>query len=270
MAGIFGLFLLISAIALSTSHFIAFFSFEGLIIVVGGVIAVAFMSFHENDVEEALRCIRNMFKENSATHANLRDDMLDILNWARIVRERGLPGLELSMKQKGIDDPFVRYGLNMVITDYSPEEIRNMMETAADAYYERDSVPVQVLQSMASHAPAFGMIGTLVGMVTMLCSLSDNVASIGSSLAISFLSTLYGVVTARMLYMPAAAKLQQKLDYQRFRNQLVTEGLVMLIAGKSPMYIQDRLNSFLHPEVHDSLNAVIHSKPVQRLKAIKA
>jgi chemotaxis protein MotA len=107
---------------------------------------------------------------------------------------------------------------------------------------------------MASHAPAFGMIGTLVGMVAMLCALSDNVANIGSSLSVSFLSTLYGVVSARMVYMPAAAKLRQSISKRRFRNQLITEGMVMLVSDKTLMYIQDRLNSFLRPERHNYLD----------------
>jgi chemotaxis protein MotA len=132
--------------------------------------------------------------------------------------------------------------------------VRAMMETAADACFERDSVPVDVLQTMTSHAPAFGMIGTLVGMVAMLCSLNDNVASIGSALSVSFLSTLYGVVSARMIYMPAAAKLRQAVAKRRFRNQLIIEGMVMLVSDKTPMYIKDRLNSFLQLERHDYLD----------------
>ncbi len=269
LGGVLGAFLIVSAVALSTNHFIAFFSLEGLMIVIGGVMAVAFMSFHANDVHEALRAIRNMFREASATHDNLHHDMADILAWARIVREKGMRGLESNIGRHGVDDPFVNYGLNMVISDYTPEEIRSMMETAADAYYERDSVPAQVLQAMASHAPAFGMVGTLVGMVTMLYNLGDNVTGIGASLAVSFLSTLYGVVTARMIYMPAAAKLTQKLDSQRFRNQLITEGMVMLVSNKSSIYIQDRLNSFLRPEIHDSLNTAAYDRTVQKLQVIR-
>ena len=106
----------------------------------------------------------------------------------------------------------------MVVSQYEPEELRSMMSTAADAYYERDCIPLDVLQAMTSHAPAFGMVGTLVGMVTMLYSLNGNVSSIGSSLAVSFLSTLYGVLSARMMYMPAASKLRQDIDSRRFRN----------------------------------------------------
>ena len=171
--------------------------------------------------------------------------------WAAVVKEKGVRWLEVSLAKSGIADPFVKYGLNMVVSGYSPEDVRAMMETAADAAYERDSLPVDVLQSMTSHAPAFGMIGTLVGMVAMLCSLSENVASVGSSLSVAFLSTLYGVVSARILYMPAAAKLRQIASRRRFRNQLVTEGMVMLVGNKSPMYVKDRLNSFLRPEARD-------------------
>jgi chemotaxis protein MotA len=107
---------------------------------------------------------------------------------------------------------------------------------------------------MASHAPAFGMVGTLVGMVTMLCHLNGDITGIGSNLAIAFLSTLYGVVSARMVYMPAASKLRQEVEKSRFRNQLITEGMVMLVNNKSPMCIQDRLNSFMRPENHNYYN----------------
>ena len=243
-------------------------------IVVGGVMAVAFMSYGANDVNEALHAIGNMFREPVTTHANMHHDIKDILHWARIVKEKGMRGLEQSMDRAntnhgGIDDPFVKFGLTMVISDYTPDEIRAMMETAADACYERDSVPSQVLQAMASHAPAFGMVGTLIGMVTMLYNLGDNPTGIGPSLAVSFLSTLYGVVTARMIYMPAATKLTQKLDFLRFRNHLITEGMVMLASNKTSIYIQDRLNSFLSPEIHDSLAVVLHDRAVLQLKEFR-
>jgi len=268
--GVGGFMLIACAIAFSTNHLLAFFSLGGIMIVVGGVMAVAFMSYGANDVNAALRAIKNMFHEPSITHANMHYDIKDILYWARTVKEKGMRGLEHSVNRTGVDDPFVKFGLTMVISNYTAEEVRAMMETAADSYYERDSAPALVLTAMASHAPAFGMVGTLIGMVTMLYNLSDNPTGIGPSLAVAFLSTLYGVVTARMLYMPAAAKLTQKLDAQRFHNQLVTEGMVMLASGKTPMYIQDRLNSFLSPEVHDTLAVVIHDRAVHQLKEFRA
>jgi chemotaxis protein MotA len=199
--------------------------------------------------------------------------MIEIIGWAYMVKEKGMRRLESSLAKRGIADPFVKYGLNMVVSGYTPEEVRAMMETAADAALERESIPADVLQSMASHAPAFGMIGTLVGMVAMLCALSDNVANIGSSLSVSFLSTLYGVVSARMVYMPAAAKLRQSISKRRFRNQLITEGMVMLVSDKTLMYIQDRLNSFLRPELHnylDQFRGAAATAAPPRLKVVRA
>jgi chemotaxis protein MotA len=242
-----GFLVILGAVMLGTHNLLAFFSIEGLVIVVGGVIAVAYMSFDAEDVRAALNLVRAMFRErNAPAQDNLHHDMMEIIAWAYLAREKGMRRLEASLAKRGIADPFVKYGLNMVVSGYAPEEVRAMMETAADASYDRDSIPLEVLHSMASHAPAFGMIGTLLGMVAMLCSLGDGVAGIGSS--------LYGVVSARMAYLPAAAKLRQNVARRRFRNQLITEGMVMLVSEKTPMYIKDRLNSFLRPERHDYID----------------
>jgi chemotaxis protein MotA len=266
--GVGGFLLIACAVALSTDHLLAFFSLGGLMIVVGGVMAVAFMSFGADEVNAALLAIRDMFREPITKHADMHHDIKDIIYWARIVKEKGMRGLERNMGPSA-DDPFVKFGLTMVVSDYTPEEIRAMMETAAEAHYERDSMPVQALQAMASHAPAFGMVGTLIGMVTMLYNLSDNPTGIGPSLAVSFLSTLYGVVTARMLYMPAAAKLTQKLDNIRFRNLLITEGMVLLASNKSAIYIQDRLNCFLSPELNGNIATLLHERAVVKLKEFR-
>ena len=250
-----GLLFIIGSIILSTHRLFSFINIEGLVIVVGGVIAVAFISFERADVQRALQAIRATFgRSRKAAPDTLRGDMLGIMAWAQIVKEKGMRNLETILGKSGIDDPFISYGLNMVVSGYTAPEVRAMMETAADAGYERDSIPVDVLQSMVSHAPAFGMVGTLVGMIIMLCNLTDNVSSIGSSLSVAFLATLYGVVSARMVYMPAAAKLRQEVEKRRFRNQLITEGMVMLVSDRTPMYIQDRLNSFLQPEFHNYYN----------------
>jgi chemotaxis protein MotA len=247
----FGVLLVLSPILLGAHGFLIFFSLGGLVIVVGGVIAVAFMSFAADDVQKALDAIVKMFKAPKSAQESLQGDMASIVNWSGALEKFGARQFEQGIGRSGITDPFVKYGLNMVLSDYPPEDVRSMMETAADACYERDSVPVDILHAMASHAPAFGMVGTLVGMVAMLCNLSSDVSGIGSSLAVAFLSTLYGVISARMVYMPAAARLRQEVENRRFRYHLMTEGLAMLASKKPPMQIQDRLNSFLKPEIHN-------------------
>jgi chemotaxis protein MotA len=247
---LFGFALVIGAILIGTSNFLAFLSMEGFMIVIGGTLAVAFMSYQASDVIEALKGLGLMFQKANVTHENLYRDLINIIAWARIMKDKGLRGLENQVDDEGINDPFVRYGLDMVVSNYTPDEVRGMMETAAEAYYERDTIPANVLLAMASHAPAFGMVGTLIGMVIMLGNFSGDMSGIGHGLAVALLATLYGVVTARLLYLPAATKIMQKQDNLRFRNHLITEGMSMLVANKSPRYIQDKLNSFLKPGLH--------------------
>lgn len=257
------LLLVIVSIIIGSRSFFALFSIEGLLIVGGGVIASAFMSFEKEDVRKALEAIRQMFDEPKKKQDNLQSDVAAIIYCARLIREKGMRNLESVLQKSGVSDPFVRYGFNMVVSEYSSQEVRSMMETAADACYERDHMPVDVLHAMASHAPAFGMVGTLVGMIAMLCSLNGDVSNIGSSLAVAFLSTLYGVLSARMLFIPAASKLRQEVEAKRFRNYLIMEGLVMLVDNKAPMFIQDRLNSFLKPELRDYFNVIKVEAPAR-------
>jgi len=252
----FGCLIVASSIALSAHSFLAFFSLAGLVIVVGGVISVAFMSFQTSDVYDALNAIAMMLREPHSTHADLHQDMQNIIRLARLTNARGIRALGSGIDESDIDDPFIRYAVNMALSDYGPEDVRSMMDTASDAAYERDCVPVDVLRAMTSHAPAFGMVGTLVGMVAMLCNLNDNVAGIGSTLAVSFLSTLYGVISARMIYMPAASRLQHEVDNRHFRHHLITEGMVMLVGNETPSHIKDRLNGFLRPDMRDYFDAI--------------
>jgi chemotaxis protein MotA len=250
-----GVALIIGAVILGSSNYMAFLNLEGAMIVIGGSLAVAFMSFQATHVVEALKGIGFMFQNADVTHENMHDNVVQIISWARAAKKGGLQGLEHELESHNLNDPFIKYGLNMAISNYTPADVRVMMETAAEASYERDTIPATVLNSMASHAPAFGMVGTLVGMVIMLGNLQGDMSGIGSGLAVSLLATLYGVVTARMLYMPAAEQILQKQGVLNFRNHLIIEGLTMLVENKSPSYIQDRLNSFLKPGNHYSYNS---------------
>jgi len=148
-----------------------------------------------------------------------------------------------------------------------------MMLTAAESVYDYEARPADILAAMTSHAPAFGMVGTLIGMVAMLGNLTSNISDIGASLAVAFLSTLYGVLSARMIYMPAAARLRQEVERQRFRYQFLAEGMAMLAGRKAPSYIQDRLNGFLRPQSHmmprHAHNAAMAARPVPVFPKLK-
>jgi chemotaxis protein MotA len=98
------------------------------------------------------------------------------------------------------------------------------------------------------------MIGTLVGLIIMLDKMGDDPSQLGPGMAVALITTLYGVLFSRLVLLPAAAKVQQREEIVRFRNYLVAEGLALLAERKSPRYIQDRMNAFLDPSIHFSID----------------
>jgi chemotaxis protein MotA len=251
---IFGLFLLISAIFHATNNPLIYADFPALLIVFGGSIASAFMGYHSRDVITAFKAIFWMVKKPKSTREGLNTEIVRLIKWGYIVQAKGLPGLENEIKTVQANDPVVKYCMELVVTNHSPAELRTMMTTAVESVFEHKTVPVQVLKNMGASAPAFGMIGTLVGMVAMLSQMGaapENMMKVvAEGMALALVATLYGVLLARMVFLPAANKLLQKEETERFRNLMVVEGLCLLAEKKTPRFLQDRLNSFLEPENH--------------------
>ncbi|MDX2073718.1 MAG: MotA/TolQ/ExbB proton channel family protein [Alphaproteobacteria bacterium] len=254
---IFGFLLILGAILHGTNNFFSFVSLEGFLIVIGGSIANAYMSYSATSVEQAFVAMFHMMQKAKATHEGLNAEIMRLMKWSYIVQARGFVGLEDEVGSK-IKEPLMNYGMNLVISGYKPEAVRSMLNTAVESEFERRIMPVAVLRNMASTAPAFGMVGTLVGMVIMLQNIQGDMTMIGTGLAVALLATLYGIIMARLVCLPAADKLMQKEEIMRFRNYLLTEGLVMLCEKQTPHFMQDKLNSYLDPENHFNLD--IHLK----------
>jgi chemotaxis protein MotA len=259
----FGFLMILGAIAHGTNNYSTFLSLEGFLIVIGGTIANAFMSYPSRYVVKAIQAIWHMVKKPRATREGLNAEIMRLIKWAYLVNVRGLAGLEGEIGTR-IKEPLLRYGVALVITGYKPQVIRDMMNTAVEAEFERRITPVTVLRNMASTAPAFGMVGTLVGMIIMLQSIQGDMTRIGGGLAVALLATLYGIIMARLFCLPAADKLMHKEEVMRFRNYMITEGLVLLAENQTPRYMQDKLNSFLEPAIHFELDAQLK---VQEIRA---
>jgi chemotaxis protein MotA len=256
---IIGLLLITTSIVLATANPSIFFNAPSLLMVFGGTTAAAFMSYHAPNVVTAFKAIGWMFKKPKSTREGLNTEIMRLIKWGYIVQQKGLPALENEIKSVKQNDPVIRYCLELVVTAHKPQDLRAMMQTAVEAEFERSTIPVQVLKSMGSNAPAFGMLGTLVGLVAVLGSLGDGfgeevMRAVGSGMALALITTLYGVLFARLVFLPAAHKLMEKEETERFRNLMVVEGLTMLSEKRTPRYMQDRLNSFLHPTTHFNID----------------
>jgi len=252
LMGAFGLFL--GSIMMSTDNYIIFVSAPSFVMVFGGTMAAMFISFEPRYVLLSLKLLLRIFFSPKIGRNILKAEIGRIIRWAYTVQKSGIPALETDSKKAVKEDKFMRFGIDMVISGYSGEEVRDIMATTIETSFGRNTVQVNILKSMASAAPAFGMIGTLVGLIIMLDGMGGDPAQLGAGLAVALLTTLYGVMFAQLVFKPAATKILQREQIIRFRNMLVAEGLALLADRKSPRFIQDKMNSFLDPAIHFNID----------------
>ena len=248
-----GLGLFLGSVFISTDNYLLFVDLASLLMVVGGTLAATFMGQEARYVLLALRSMFGIMRVQRIGRGILNQEVGRIIRWGYIVQAKGVLALEAEVK-KVQGDEFLHFGVELVVTGYEGEDVRAIMNNMAATTFERNMVQVGILKNMANTAPAFGMVGTLVGLIIMLDTMGSDPASLGPALAVALCTTLYGVLLARLLLMPAAQKLQQRQEIMRFRNELMAEGLALLAERNSPRYIQDKMNSFLDPAIRFNID----------------
>ncbi|MBL6958543.1 MAG: MotA/TolQ/ExbB proton channel family protein [Rhodospirillales bacterium] len=248
----FGLFL--GAIVSSTDNYWVFVDLPSFVMVVGGTLASAFISYEARYVILSLKLIVRIVFSPTMGRNLLKSEVGRVIKWAYTVQKNGIPALESEAKKSVRGDRFLKFGVDMVVSGYTGAEVKEIMTNTIETTFGRNTVQVNILKMMAAASPAFGMIGTLVGLVIMLGKMGDDPTQLGPGLSVALITTLYGVLFARLIYMPAAAKILQREQILRFRNYLVAEGLTLLADKKSPRYIQDKMNSYLDPSIHFNID----------------
>ena len=244
----FGLF--VGSILIATRDVTIFFSAASFVMVVFGTLAATFVSYEPRYVILSLKLIGRIVFTPKVGRDILKAEVGRMIRWAYVVQKGGPPALEAEATKAAKGDKFLKFGIEMVSSGYTGDEVRDIMTNLIETSFGRNTVQVNILKSMASTSPAFGMIGTLIGLVIMLDKMGEDPTQLGPGLAVALLTTLYGVLFARLIYIPAASKIMQREQIVRFRNYLVAEGLILMADRKSPRYIQDKMNSYLDPAIH--------------------
>lgn len=248
----FGLF--IGSVILSTDNYLVFLNAPSFIMVVGGTFAATFVAYEARYVILSLRGLQSILFTNKIGRGILTQEVGRVIRWGYIIQKNGLPGLESDAGKIRQYDRFLGFGIDLVISGYTGQEVREILATTVESTFERNTIQADILKNMGTTAPAFGMIGTLVGLIIMLDKMGDDPSALGPGMAVALITTLYGVLFSRLILLPAANKVQQREEIVRFRNYLVAEGLALLAERKSPRYIQDRMNAFLDPSIHFSID----------------
>ena len=217
------------------------------IVTFGG--AFGCMLTQAKSIPEMGKCIKTIslaFKVPKADEVNVIENIIRLSN---IARKEGLLALEEAAND--VDDEFLKKGINLVVDGTDLDLVRGILETDLINLEARHKKVIGFWEKWAELGPAWGMIGTLIGLVNMLKNLTDS-SSIGPNMAVALLTTLYGSLIANWLAGPTAAKLKVNNDMEIMMREITVEGLLSIQAGENPRVIEEKLKSFLAPSDRDN------------------
>lgn len=218
-----------------------FVDMPSIVIVFGGTIAGTFVAYPLNKMKEALVVVKKAFASKKHDPIDVITKIIDIAN---IARREGLLALEEAAEN--IDDKFLQKGVMLIVDGTDPELVRNILETELSFIEERHGEGRSIFDTLGSLAPAFGMVGTLIGLINMLKTLEDP-STVGPSMAVALITTFYGALLANLIFIPIAAKLKIRSREEILIKEVMVEGLLSIQAGENPRIIEVKLKSFLPP-----------------------
>ena len=221
-----------------------FISPVGFLLVIGGTVASSLVQFSIHDLQSALASARSaLFVQHESTADRIRY----LIGISRRVKEEGV--LMLEQEAASTPDPFLRLGLEVTVDGQKPEDVKRILQNEMRSANERAWRSVQVWETMGNFAPAMGLIGTLIGLIQMLGALQDA-ATVGPAMSLALVATLYGAISANLLFFPIAGKLRLAAHEKAQIKEVTQEALLSLAASESPVMLEQRLQSFSSLAVH--------------------
>jgi chemotaxis protein MotA len=248
IAGILGgLGLVAFGIITGGTPFTAFIDTGSILIVIGGGIAATFVQYPLQDMLGFMGIFMKALKNPEFNTGQIIDKVIELAN---VARREGLLALEEAVDE--VNDEFLKKGVMLIVDGTDPEMVKNILETELTNMLDRHARGRGIFDALGSLMPAFGMIGTLVGLVGMLQSLSDP-SAIGPKMAVALLTTFYGSLFANLIWIPIAGKLKLKSDEEALVKEVMIEGLLSIQAGENPRIIEEKLKAFLSPSIRKSI-----------------
>lgn len=212
-------------------------------IVVGGAISAVISSYPLNQLARIPKQMALLFQGNRYNIGTLIDTLEEM---AQLARKNGL--LALEEKANELDDPFFKQGIMLIVDATEPEEVRSMLENELDAMSARHEEGIALFNKASAFSPAFGMIGTLVGLVNMLKDMNmdeGGAGDIGPAMATALITTFYGCILANMLFSPIANKLTVRNEEELLYKQIMIEGILAIQSGDNPKFLKEKLVTYV-------------------------
>lgn len=218
-----------------------FIDMPSVMITFGGAFACILACCTIKEFLNGLKSASIAFKVPSLNAAGIIQKIIDLSN---VARKEGLLSLEEAAGE--MDDQFLQKGIMLIVDGTDPDLVRGILETEMVSIDDRHRVNVSFWENTGAMGPAWGMIGTLLGLVQMLYHMEDA-STIGPAMAVALITTFYGSVLANWICTPFATKLKKVNDAEMQVKEIIIEGLLSIQAGENPRVIEEKLKSFLAP-----------------------
>ena len=222
-----------------------FVDIPSVYIVFGGVLGCAFAGNSLKGFLSGLKSISLIFKNPKSDEAGTIKSIIELSNLAR---REGLLALEESANN--LEDEFMKKGIMLIVDGTDPELVRSILEAELVNVDSRHQGNITFWKNIASAGPAWGMIGTLIGLILMLKDMNDA-STIGPKMAVALVTTLYGSLIANWLCNPTASKLSVNNNNEMMMKEITVEGILSIQAGENPRVIEEKLKSFLSPSARE-------------------
>ncbi len=223
-----------------------FFEITSLLIVLGGTLAATAIAFPLNEVKRVMGLIGIVFKKSRNENLGpLVDDIVELSSVAR----KGIRELELASEK--IHNKFLKDGIDLV-SSATLDDVREIMETSECYRFERETNESNLMKSMGIYSPAFGMVGTLIGLIMMLYGMgkgdsSEMMSTLGGAMGVALITTFYGALFSNLIFLPFSDKLRMRNQENSLVSSIIVEGVCLIHQKKHPILVREKLNSFLPP-----------------------
>ena len=225
-----------------------FWDVSSVLITIGGsAMCMLTMSGSIKEYISSFASLRLILKTPDTNEGQVIHTIIDLAN---VARKEGL--LQLEEAAADIEDDFLKKGIMLIVDGTDQELVSSIMETDLDCIERRHNKIISFWENLAAMGPAWGMIGTLIGLINMLKQLSDP-SSIGPSMAVALITTMYGSMIANWIGIPVAIKLKAINAQEVISKEVIIEGILSIQAGENPRVIEEKLKSFLAPDTRDNV-----------------
>lgn len=221
------------------SSLMTYYNLPSLFITVGGALASTIASHPKEKSFKIIQVMLSTVKEPKVDNIGL---VRTLVSFSEKARREGLLSLEENLNE--IDDPFMKKAVQLVIDGTDPDLLRSMMETEMDLIEEDFAAEKALMDSAGAFAPAYGMIGTLIGLIAMLKTL-NNPETLGPGMSVALITTFYGSILSNSIFLPMGEKIGRRATKILRQKQMILEGVLSIQAGENPRVLEEKLKSFL-------------------------